>query len=130
MQFTSVQFTAMQRREHHHPHPHADGGRKRALAVKSPRDRRRRHQADRQLHYGAPPGPCLRKAACVPLDAVAAGVIAAGRGARAVAVSQIVTVVVRGAALAANDVGERVHESSCRDACRAGPVCDAPSPVR
>ncbi|MEU1406675.1 DUF6234 family protein [Streptomyces sp. NPDC005728] len=83
-------------------------------------------------HYGDPPGPYLQKAALVPVAAVVCAVVAGVRRVRAVAVSQLVmAVAICGVMTGAKAAGERVYESSYRDACHSGLVCDdSPSPAR
>ncbi|MFD7455890.1 MULTISPECIES: DUF6234 family protein [unclassified Streptomyces] len=77
--------------------------------------------------YGDRPGPYLRKAAFVPAAALVLAVVAALRRARTVAISQLVlAAAVCGLILGAKGAGERAYESSYRDACRAGVLCDAP----
>lgn len=82
-------------------------------------------------HYGASPGPYLQKAAFVPAAALLAAVVAGVRRVRAVAITQLVmSVAICGIMIGAKAAGERVYESSYRDACHAGLVCDAPLPAR
>jgi hypothetical protein len=78
--------------------------------------------------YGDRPGPYLRKAAFVPAAALLFAVVAGVRRARTVAVSQlVVSVAVCAIMIGAKGAGEQAYESSYRDACRAGVLCDAPN---
>ncbi|WP_442813747.1 DUF6234 family protein [Streptomyces sp. NBC_01558] len=80
---------------------------------------------------GAPPGPYLQKAMFVGAAALVATVVAGIRRVPVVAVTQIVMlIVICGALTSAKVAGERIYESSYRDACTAGLACDAPSPAR
>ncbi|MFJ9814054.1 DUF6234 family protein [Streptomyces sp. NPDC101151] len=81
--------------------------------------------------YGDPPGPYLQKAAFVPAAALVAAVVAGIRRVRVVAVGQVImAVVICGILIVAKDAGEHAYETSYRDACHAGVVCDAPPSAR
>ncbi|MEV0905629.1 DUF6234 family protein [Streptomyces hokutonensis] len=81
--------------------------------------------------YGAPPGPYLQKAMFVAAAALVAAVVAGVRRVPVVAVTQLVMVLAICAALtSAKAAGERIYESSYRDACLSGLACDAPPPPR
>jgi hypothetical protein len=81
--------------------------------------------------YGAPPGPYLQKALFVAAAALVAAVVAGVRRVPVVAVTQLVMVLAMCAALTGAKVaGERIYESSYRNACLSGLACDAPSPPR
>ncbi len=81
--------------------------------------------------YGAPPGPYLQKAMFVAAAALVAAVVAGVRRVPVVAVTQLVMAIAICAALSGAKVaGERIYESSYRDACLSGLACDAPSPPR
>ncbi len=76
-------------------------------------------------HYGDPPGPYLKVAAAVPVAALAATLVTGVRRVRTVAISQAVMVLVScGIMLCAKAVGERTYETSYRNACHAGVLCD------
>lgn len=78
--------------------------------------------------YGAPPGPYLQKAMFVAAAALIASVAAGVRRVPVVAVTQLVVVLAICAALTgAKAAGERIYESSYRNACLSGLACDAPS---
>lgn len=81
--------------------------------------------------YGARPGPYLQKAVFVAAAALIAAVVAGVRRVPVVAVTQLAVVLAICAALTgAKAAGERVYESSYRDACLSGLACDTPSPPR
>ncbi|MFE0514514.1 DUF6234 family protein [Streptomyces sp. NPDC058964] len=81
-------------------------------------------------HYGAPPGPYLQKAVFVPAAALVAAAVAGARGVRTVAISQLVlSVAICGILTGVKARGERAYESSYRDACHSGLVCNAPPPT-
>ncbi|WP_405947823.1 DUF6234 family protein [Streptomyces prunicolor] len=81
--------------------------------------------------YGAPPGPYLQKALFVAAAALVAAVVAGVRRVPVVAVTQLVMVLVICAALtSAKTAGERIYDTSYRNACLSGLDCDAPSPPR
>ncbi len=79
--------------------------------------------------YGAPPGPYLHKAMFVAAAALIAAVVAGIRRIPVIAVTQLVMVIAICAALTgAKAAGERIYDSSYRDACLSGLACDSPSP--
>ncbi|WP_329557429.1 DUF6234 family protein [Streptomyces sp. NBC_00696] len=81
--------------------------------------------------YGAPPGPYLQKAMFVAAAALVAAVAAGVRRVPVVALTQLVMVLAMCAALtSAKAAGERIYDSSYRNACLSGLACDAPSPPR
>ncbi|MGQ4434038.1 DUF6234 family protein [Streptomyces sp. SAS_260] len=81
--------------------------------------------------YGAPPGPYLQKALFVAAAALVAAVVAGVRRIPVVAVTQVVAALAICAALtSAKTAGERIYESSYRNACLSGLACDTPSPPR
>lgn len=81
--------------------------------------------------YGAPPGPYLQKAVFVAAAALIAAVVAGVRRVPVVAVTQLVMVLAICAGLtSAKTAGERIYDSSYRDACLSGLACDTPSPPR
>ncbi|WP_392965950.1 DUF6234 family protein [Streptomyces sp. LN245] len=81
--------------------------------------------------YGAPPGPYLQKAMFVAAAALVAAVVAGVRRVPVVAITQLVmTLVICAALTGAKVAGERIYESSYRNACLSGLACDAPPPPR
>jgi hypothetical protein len=79
--------------------------------------------------HGAPPGAYLRASAYVLDAALVAAVAAAIARLPKIAVSQLLLAVAfLGALSGAKSLGESTYESSYRQACHAGLVCDAPPP--
>jgi hypothetical protein len=77
--------------------------------------------------YGAPPGPYLHKALFVPAAALVAAVVAGVRRVYPVAFTQLVMfLVLCGILTGAKAAGERIYESSYRNAC----TCNSPPPAR